>query len=159
VTNANLIRQGATTQVFVNSFAAIGVKFETTKQAGLPDTLVNVGQRNFSPRVGFAYNWRIGKRSLVVRGGYGMYRFPLETRLFNVQRGNPPLQGTVSANINSAAQSPDGLANWGLRSVPTVIAGTSSGINAIDPNAVNAIPRGVGINAFAPSLPTSLARE
>ena len=159
VTNADLIRQGATTQAIVNSYAGIGVKFETTKEAGLPDSLVNVGQRNFSPRVGFAYNRRMGKRSLVLRGGYGMYRFPLETRLFNVQRGNPPLQGTVSANINSAAQSPDGLANWGLRSVPTVIAGTSSGANAINPNAVNAIPRGVGINAFAPNLPTSLARE
>jgi hypothetical protein len=156
---ADLIRMGDTTQTFVDSYTAIGVKFETTKQAGLPSGLVNVPQRNFSPRVGFAYNWKLGKRSVVIRGGYGQYRFPLSTRLFNVQRGNPPLQGTVSYNINAAAQSPDGFANYALRSVPTVIAGTTSGLNAISPTAANSIPRGVGINAFAPTLPTSLARE
>ena len=58
---ADLIRTGATTQAFVNSFTAIGVKLETTKEAGLSDNLVNVGQRNFSPRVGFA--WKCGKQS------------------------------------------------------------------------------------------------
>ncbi len=156
---ADLIRLGDTTQAFVNSFTAIGVKFETTKEAGLPESLVNVPQRNFNPRVGFAYHGKLGKRSLVLRGGYGQFRFPLGTRLFNVQRGNPPLQGTVSNNINAAAQSPDGFANYGLRSVPAVIAGTDSAIGAINPNAANAIPRGVGINAFAPTLPTPMAQE
>jgi hypothetical protein len=159
VTVADLIRQGATTQSIVDSYTAIGVKFETTKQAGLPGGLVNVGQRNFGPRLGFAYNWKLGKRSLVVRGGFGAYRFNLGTRLFNVQRGNPPLQGTISYNINAAAQSPDGLPNYGLRSVPTVFAGTSSAANILDPKSANAIPRGVTINAFAPSLPAPLARE
>jgi len=158
-TVADLIRLGDTTQTFVDSYTAIGVKFETTKEAGLPDGLVNVPQRNFSPRIGFAYNWRLGRRSFVIRGGYGQYRFPLATRLFNAQRGNAPLQGTVSYNINAAAQSPDGFANYGLRSVPTVITGTSSAINAISPTAANSIPRGVGINAFAAELPPSLARE
>ena len=156
---AQLIQQGATTQAIVNAYAAIGVKYETTQQAGLPGGLINVGQRNFSPRLGFAYTKSFGKRSVVVRGGFGEYRFNLGTRLFNVQRGNPPLQGTVSYNINAAAQSPDGLPNYGLRSVPTVIAGASSAVNAINANAANAIPRGIGINTFAPSLPTSLARE
>ncbi|MFB3828214.1 MAG: TonB-dependent receptor [Bryobacteraceae bacterium] len=156
---AELIGLGATTQAFVNSYTAIGVKFETTREAGFPDSLVHVPQRNFSPRVGFAWQGKLGTRPLVLRGGYGQFRFPLGTRLFNVQRGNPPLQGTVSYNINSAAQSPDGFANYGLRSAPTVIAGTSSAIGAIKPDAVNAIPRGVGINAFAPTLDTPLARE
>jgi hypothetical protein len=156
---ADLIRLGDTTQAFVNSYTAIGVKFETTKEAGLPGNLVNVPQRNFSPRAGFAYSGKLGQRSFVVRGGFGQYRYPLLTRLFNVQRGNAPLQGTVASNINAAAQSPDGFANYGLRSVPTVIAGTTSAINTISLNAVNSIPRGVGINAFAPTLPTSLARE
>ena len=117
------------------------------------------GTAQFQPARRLRIQLAHGKRSLVVRGGYGMYRFPLETRLFNVQRGNPPLQGTVSSISIPLHNRPDGLSNWGLRSVPTVIAGTPSGANAIDPNAVNAIPRGVGINAFAPSLPTSVARE
>jgi hypothetical protein len=156
---ADLIRQGATTQAIVNMHLGIGVKFATTKEAGMPDSLVNVRQRNFSPRLGFAYRRGVGNRSLVVRGGYGAYRFPLGARLFNAQRSNPPLQGTVSYNINSAAQSPDGLANWGLRSVPTIITGTSSALNAIDPNAANAIGRGIGVDVFAPNLATPVAHE
>lgn len=155
----DLIRRGATTQTFVDRYKAIGVNFETTKEAGIGDNLVNVSQRNFGPRVGFAYNWKLGRRSMVVRGGYGEYRFSLGTRLFNVQRGNAPLQGTVANNINSAAQSPDGFANYGLRSAPTIIAGTSAARNAISPTAANAIPRGVSVNAFAPKLPFPMARE
>ncbi|MCL5743510.1 MAG: hypothetical protein M1541_06235, partial [Acidobacteria bacterium] len=109
--------------------------------------------------VGFAYNWKLGKRSMVVRGGYGEYRFTLGARLFNAQRVNAPLQGAVSYNINAAAQSPDGFANYGLRSAPTIIAGTSAATNAISPNAVSAIPRGEAVNSFAPNLPVPVARE
>lgn len=157
--NSQLIQQGATTQAFVDAYQALGVKFETTRQAGLPSDLVKVSQRNFNPRLGLAYDVRVGKRSFVLRGGYGEYHFPLETRLFNAMRNNPPLQGTVTYNINSAALTPDGLPNLGLRSVPTVIAGTNSAVNAISPNAVTTIARGIGVTAFAPNLYTSLARE
>ena len=154
-----LIQAGDTSQGIVNQDNSIGVKFETAQQAGMPGSLVNVGQRNFDPRIGLAYTWKLGGHAMVVRGGFGEYRFNLGTRLFNVQRANPPLQGTVSYNINTAAKSPDGLVNYGLRTAPTVIAGTSSALGAIDPNAANAIARGVSINAFAPDLPTSMARE
>ena len=158
-TVAQLLQAGDTSQGIVNQDTSIGVKFETAQQAGVSSNLVNVGQLNFDPRVGLAYNWKLGGHAMVVRGGFGEYRFNLGTRLFNVQRGNPPLQGTVSYNISTAAKSPDGLANYGLRSAPTVIAGTSSALGAINPNAANAIGRGVSINAFAPDLPTSMARE
>ncbi len=154
-----LLAAGDTTQGILNQFNSIGVKFETTQQAGMPSTLVNVGQLNFDPRVGFAYNWKMGGRTSVLRGGFGSYRYNLGTRLFNVQRGNAPLQGTVAYNISSANKSPDGLANYALRNVPTVIAGTNSALNVIDPNAANAIGRGVAMNVFAPNLPTTLARE
>ena len=41
-----------------------------------------------------------------------------------------------------------------------VIAGTSSAVNAIDPNAANAIGRGVVHQlVFAPNMPVPLARE
>jgi hypothetical protein len=62
--------------------------------------------------------------------------------------------------VSSAALSPDGLANYGLRSAPTIIAGTSAAMSAIDPNAANAIGRGVTINTiFARNMPLPLARE
>ncbi len=152
-----MIAAGATTQAIVNAYRAIGVKYETTQQTG--GNLVNVGQRNFSPRLGLAYNWRLGGHSMVLRGGYGEYRVTLAPRLFTAQRSNPPLQGTVSYSINSAAKTPDGLPNYGLRSVPTAIAGTSSATNIIDPNAANAIARGVAVTMLNSNLPIPVARE
>ena len=159
-TTDQLIQEGATTPGILNQYAAIGVKFETPAQAGIHGDLVNVGQLNFSPRVGFAYNARLGKRSVVVRGGFGEYHYNLGGRMWVAQRSIPPLSGTVSNNISSASTSPDGLANYALRTVPTLIAGTSAAVNAIDPNAANAIGRGVLLNTvFARNMPVPLARE
>ena len=79
------LRSSATTQAIVDSYAAIGVKYETANQPGLPAGLIDVGQRNVSPRLAFAYNKKFGKRSVVVRCGFGEYRFNLGKRLFNVQ--------------------------------------------------------------------------
>ena len=158
---SQLIQGGATTQAFVNAYQALGIKFETPQQAGLPGSLINLSQRNFSPRAGFAYNLRKGGHSYVFRGGFGAYRFPLETRLFNAMRNDPPLQGSVSYNVNSAkALSPDGLPNRNLRSVPTVIhAGTSSAVNSLTSTSLNTIARGIEVYTFAPNLQTSLARR
>jgi hypothetical protein len=153
-----LIQAGYTTQAVVDAYTRLGVKFATPGEAGLPDSLVRVGQKNFSPRLGFAYTHRLASKTFVLRGGYGEYRFALPARTFNDQRMNAPLQGTFSYNISGAATSPDGRANWGLRSAPTVIAGTSSK-DAIDPNSPSAIARGIGINTFAPDLPQAMARE
>ena len=119
-TVADLIRTGNTTQAVADSFAKIGVKYATVKEAGLPGNLVNVNRHNFSPRLGFAQQWKLANRTVVLRGGFGVYRFPLPARTYQNQRNNPPLQGSFSYNISSAAQTPDGRANWGLRSVPTV---------------------------------------
>lgn len=146
---ADLIRIGDTTQAVVDSFAKIGVKYSAAKEAGYPSELVNVTRHNFSPRVGFAKHWKFGNLPVVLRGGFGVYHFPMPTRTYNSQKNNPPLQGNFSYNINSAAQTPDGRANWGLRSVPTVIAGQNSA-NAINPNSPNAVARGVSVNSFYP---------
>jgi hypothetical protein len=156
-TLAQMIRNGQTSQAAVDAFQAIGVKFETPERAGIKGNLFNVGQRNFDPRLGLAYSPRIGKRTVVVRGGFGVYRFQIPTRVYQ-QAGVPPLAATLSNNINSAALSPDGLANYGIRSVPTFIAGVNTQ-NAIDPNAVNPIARGVGFSTMDRNLPTSLVRQ
>ena len=90
---AQLIQEGATTQAIVNQYAAIGVKFETPHRPGIHGNLMNVGQLNFNPRVGFAYNWRLGKRSVVVRGGFGEYRYNLGARLLIAQTSNSAAAG------------------------------------------------------------------
>ncbi len=152
-----MIKNGQTNQAEVNAFQAIGVKFETPEQAGLKGSLFNVGQRNFDPRVGFAYSRKLGNRTVVLRGGFGVYRTQIPARVYQ-QTGVPPLGGTVTYNINSATYTPDGLPNLGIRSVPTVIAGQNSQ-NVIDPNNVTPIGRGVGFNTIDRNLPTSLVRE
>lgn len=154
----DLIRNGYTTPALVKAYTDIGVRFATPGEVGLPDSLVNVGQRNFSPRAGFAYKRVVNSHTLVLRGGYGAYHFALPARTFNAQRGAAPLQGTFSYNISSAAQSPDGRKNWGLRSAPAVVAGVNSA-DVIDPNSPNAIARGITVDTFDSSLPTSLTHE
>jgi hypothetical protein len=153
-----LIASGNTTQAVIDSFARIGVKYATAAETGYPDTLVNVNEHNFSPRVGFAKEFKWRKRTVSLRGGFGVYKFPLPSRTYLDQRSNPPLQGSFSYDINSAAVTPDGRANWGLRSVPTIIAGLNSS-QAINPAAPNSVARGVATYTFYPDLPTSLARE
>ena len=153
-----LIRSGNTTQAVIDSFKRIGVKYATAQEAGYPQNLINVNRHNFSPRLGFAKQFTVRNRTVSLRGGFGVYQFPLPARTALDQRNNPPLQGSFSNDINSAALSPDGRANWGMRSVPNIIAGVNSS-NAINPASPNAVARGVSTFTFASDLPTSLARE
>src|SRR5262249_25468470 len=64
-----------------------------------------------------------------------------------------------SLNINSAAQSPDGLPNYLLRSVPTVIAGVNSK-DVLDISQPGGVARGsFRTSYFAPDQPTTRAHE
>lgn len=95
-----------------------------------------------------------------VRGGYGLYRLPLAMRAFiNTNRSTPPMEGTFSRNYNSAAQSPDGPANYWLGTVPAVVAGVSSR-DAIDANSPPDIaPGSFSVNYADPHQPTSRAHQ
>ena len=126
VPNSQLVQSGYTTQPIVDGYSNIGVKWTTPDKVGLPDSLVTVSKKDFGPRSGFAYNGTAHGRSFVLRGGYGLYHFPIPARTFNGMRGNPPLQGSYSFNWNDTANSPDGLPNYFLRSKPTVIAGVDT---------------------------------
>ena len=124
------------------AFADLGVKYETPQQAGLPDNLVHANKWDFGPRAGFA--WRLGSlaRPIVVRGGYGLYAFSESLRLYTGNlRDIVPTTASFENNPNSAQQSPDGLANYLLRSVPTTIAGLNSK-DVLDLNKVTGITRG-----------------
>jgi len=70
-----------------------------------------------------------------------------------------PGQGNISNNPNAAEQSPDGLPNYLLRSVPAIIAGVNS-TNALDATRVSGITRGSGSMYYLdPDQPTARAHE
>jgi hypothetical protein len=156
---SQMIANQQTNQAEVDAFQAIGVKFETPQQAGWKGSMYNVGERNFDPRVGLAYSMKIGRRTVVLRGGFGTFRWQLPARVYmSTMRDVPPLLGTVNYNINSATYTPDGLPNLGIRSAPTVVAGVNSQ-NAINANSVSPIARGVSLTAMDHDLPTSVSRQ
>jgi hypothetical protein len=158
-TIAQLVQTGYTTQPIADGYAGIGVKWETPGQAGLPDGLVSVSKHDFGPRAGFAWNTHLGGRTVVLRGGYGLYHFPIPARTFSELRLNPPLQGSYSFDWNSSTQSPDGLPNYYIRNAPSIIAGVNSTSNVLDINKPPTILPGVQITGLSPDLPTSRAHQ
>jgi hypothetical protein len=155
VSTKELVDSGYTTQPIADGYTAIGVKFITPEQAKLPKNLVSASKHDFAGRVGFAYNPHFGKRNLVIRGGYGMYFFPIPARTFSELRLNPPMQGNYQLSWNNSAQTVDGLPNSLLRYAPDVITGVNS------TNAIRIAPPnpGVQMTALANDLPTARAHQ
>ncbi|MFN7937348.1 MAG: carboxypeptidase-like regulatory domain-containing protein [Bryobacteraceae bacterium] len=151
---------GATTPAIANVFRNLGVPFITPEAAGLPDGLMYLNKWDFNPRAGFAYKVTSGARPFVVRGGYGIYGYPMPLRAFNARmRQNPPTTARFTYQFSNSAQTPDRLPNYGLRSVPTVIAGQNSR-DILDLNSPTGITRGSFLTSyFNPNQPTSRAHE
>ena len=144
----------------VNTYTQLGMKFTTAKEAGLPDNLVYSNKWDFGPRAGFAYRLNSGGKAMVLRSGYSLFAYPESLRLFSGQMANSmPGLGTITYNPNAGEQSPDGLPNYWLRSVPNVIAGVNSK-DALNVNNVSGITRGSGSMYFLnPRQPTARAHE
>ena len=144
----------------IDAYTKLGMKFTTPEQAGLPDSLTYSNKLDFGPRAGFAYRLGSSTRATVIRGGYSIFAYPESLRLFAGNTQNTiPGRGNISYNPNAAEQSPDGLPNYLLRSVPTVIAGVNSS-NILDPNRVTGITRGGGsLYYLDPHQPTARAHE
>ncbi len=151
---------GVTSPAIVSMFQGLGVKFTTPREAGLPDRFVNVNLPDFRPRVGFAWRLGDGKQTFVLRGGYGTYSLQIPLRGGNARMStNPPTTATYTRDVNSAAQSPDGMSNYGLRSAPAILAGVNSR-NAIDLNNPAAVTRGsFVVSWYDPHQPTSMAHQ
>jgi hypothetical protein len=144
----------------VNAYQGLGMKFETPAQAGLPGTLVHKNLLDFGPRVGAAYRVTTSNHPTVLRAGYSIFAYPESLRLFQGDTANTiPGKGTVAYNPNSASLSPDGLPNYLLRSVPTIIAGVNSS-NALDATKATGIsPGGDSLYYMDPHQPTARAHE
>lgn len=149
-----MYRMNASVPSVVERYKSLGLKFKGYQEAGLPQNLVYNRNRNFGPRLGFAYRAFDGPRSFVIRGGYSLSYFNLDQNSFISNFNNTtPLNATFNYLPNDATQSPDGRPNYGLRSVPTVVMGVNSA-NVIDLNQPRGITRGTAsASYFAPRMP------
>ncbi len=116
------------------------------------------GKNSYRRRVGD------GLRSFVVRGGYRLSYFPLPVRSWGVtMRSNTPTTNYFYGNsLNNAARSPDGISNYLMRSVPTVVAGVNSRdvVSLSNPKSVLGITRGsASVLSFDPQQPTSRTHD
>jgi len=123
-----MYRVGATTPALINTLKAAGAKFETPQQAGLPNKMVNNNYHDVGPHLGFAYRAFDGAKSFVLRGGMSLNYYWQPMYGWNDRmRLNAPFAGFYqNYALSSAGQSPDGLSNYGLVSVPTIVAGKNS---------------------------------
>ncbi|HWQ54307.1 MAG TPA: TonB-dependent receptor [Bryobacteraceae bacterium] len=156
----DLAKMGNVLPAIANAYSALGVKYETPEQAGMPEALTYSNKWDFGPRAGFAYRVGSVDHPTVIRGGYAIYSFPESLRLFTGNGANSmPFLGTIQNNPNLAEQSGDGLPNGMLRSVPTIVAGVNSA-NALDVTKVTGITRGSGSMYFLdPEQPTARAHQ
>lgn len=155
-----MYREGATLPSVVQRMQSLGVKFIGYEEAGLPKTLYNVPKTNFGPRLGFAYRVSSGNRPMVLRGGYRISHFTIPLRAWTAsQRSNAPYYARLTSEINSSANSPDGINNYYMRSVPTIVAGVNSK-NAINLQNVTSINRGSpSANFFAKEQPDTRVHD
>ena len=106
-----LYRIGATQPSIIRAFTGIGAKYITSEQAGLPTSMIHGDPLNFAPRAGFAYRVTSGRKSTVLRGGYALFYYPPPLRNFYANlRSSQPYSVSFPVPLNSAATSPDGLA-------------------------------------------------
>ncbi|HUS06509.1 MAG TPA: carboxypeptidase-like regulatory domain-containing protein [Bryobacteraceae bacterium] len=155
-----MYRENATTPAITKIYTDLGLKFVRPEDVGLPKNLINLNKWDFNPRLGFAYKITEGHRPFVVRGGYGIYGYPMPLRDFNARmRQNPPTTARFTASLSDSAQAPDQLPNYGLRSVPQVIAGVNSK-DVLDISKPGGVSRGSFLTSyFNPDQPTSRAHE
>ena len=150
---------GVTNPRIVDNFRRVGMSFKSAEELGRPKQLFPSNLFDIGPRMGFVYSFSDGKKPLVLRGGYGVYisAVPMRTLLAQFS-GIAPFRANFSYNPNSAAQSPDGIGNLLLRTVPQVRAGENSS-NLIDLNDPTSLGRGQSVVAMDGKQPSLRIHE
>lgn len=116
VTPDELVNEGYSTQSIISDDEAIGVKFETPGEAGIPQQLRDNYPLNFLPHFGFAYLPFSNRWGTVIRGAFGRYIFPNDLGgETNHGQNDNPFVGEYTQNYTTAAQAIDGEANEQIR--------------------------------------------
>jgi hypothetical protein len=155
-----LYRLGATVPAIVDRLTSLGARFITWDQAGLDQSLMTSYKKNFGPRLGFAYRLGSGSGAAVLRGGYRMSYFHVPARPWVARmRSNAPLNARFRVSLTDASLTPDGISNYGFRSIPTTIAGQNSR-NAVSLNTTSGLNRGsANISYFAQNQPDARVQD
>jgi hypothetical protein len=124
----------------LQSWAKRGLTWQTASQAGLPTHLIPPYNKDFGPRLGFAY--RLTNKT-VLRAGYGEYFWTLPlSQILQTSRTNPPLNLRYTNPLGTL----DGTSTFAVRTAPQPNfyvgkAGVDiNGIIVISPNAQSMIP-------------------
>ena len=137
------IRRGVTLPSIVNALQNYGGKVMSHEEADLPRNMMNLNWKNFGPRLGFAYRALGGNKAFVLRGGFRISSYTQPVGNWFGSQSNPQL---VSAgfqySVTNTALSPDGLPNYGLRSVPRYIAGLNTPSSIINTSDARLLTRG-----------------
>jgi hypothetical protein len=151
---SELIRLGYTFPSIVNRLSDMGMKFKTYDQAGLPKHMINTSKDGFGPRIGFAYRVGDGAKSFVLRGGYRISYFHFVMGGWAARmRMNAPMTGRFYWSQTQAAYSPDGIANYSIRTVPTYISGQNT-TQLVQPTDAKSLARGCcGVSYFSKDMP------
>src|SRR5262249_28608515 len=148
---------GATLPSLIDGLTTLtGAKFITYDQAGLPQSLVHGSWREFGPSLGFSYRALDDRKAFVIRAGFATKFYPEALYTWNdTMTGNTPFSATYQNNTTDPAQTPDGITNYAMRSVPTIIAGKNSQ-NAVSLDTARGLTATSGsITYFNPDQPTS----
>lgn len=150
-----LYQLGITYPSIIKAYQNIGMKFETWDQAGQPQFGANNSMKNWGPHLGAAYRFGDGAKSFVLRGGLSKSYFNEGIWTWMDQSAaNNPFTATFTNTLYDAAQAPDGIAQYGMRSVPTIIAGKNSA-NAVSLDNPQGITPGSTYNwYFNSEMPT-----
>jgi len=152
---------GMNTPAEIESFRAIGVKFGSYQDAGLPAKGVNGNWKDWGPHVGFAYRFGDGGRSFVLRGGYSTSYFNegLYSWMDQSAAASPFTVSYQNFSPVYASESPDGISNYGLRSVPAIIAGVNSKEAIPADKPVPLTPGQTSNYYFTPNQPTAKVQD
>ncbi len=149
-----------TSPTAISQFEALGVKFMTAGEAGLPKALVNGNPWLFRPRVGFVYKMGESQRPFVIRGGYGMFDSQIALRMWNNTQGSlVPFGYPIQYQVNDQAVVGDGLPNYAMRSAPEYVAGSDSSQHVLEDPRFVRITGAVGIDYTDPDQPPSTSHE